>query len=61
MPRFLIGNGITGDCFELEARSAEAACRDLGWRFEECVVVQLPETASRPGGSREPIVSKTER
>ncbi len=41
MPRFIIGNGRTGQCVEVEARSLSAACHGLGWAEAECEAVRL--------------------
>lgn len=41
MPWYLIGNGRTGECGEIEAPSAQRACELLGWVPHDCEVVQL--------------------
>ncbi len=51
MPRFIIGNGQTGQCVEVEARSVAAACHDLGWAEAECEAVRVGQSPE----SRRPV------
>lgn len=41
MPWYLVGNGRTGECSEIEAASGQQACELLGWPPMECEIVQL--------------------
>ncbi len=55
MPRYIVGNGRTGDCLEIQARSPRAACECLGWVPSECEVVELrsePDPTSEAPPSR---------
>ncbi len=46
MPWYLIGNGRTGECSEIEAPCVQRACELLGWAPAECEVVQLRQSPS---------------
>lgn len=41
MPRYLLRNVITGECYEVQARYAEEGCRRLGWSPVVCAFVVL--------------------
>jgi len=52
---FLVGNGSTGQCADVVATSAAAACWDLGWAQHECVVIRVGRA---PGGAARPISAR---
>jgi hypothetical protein len=38
---YFVGNQRTGQCFDTVAPSKTAACDNLGWDVEECVVIRV--------------------
>jgi hypothetical protein len=38
---YFVGNQRTGQCFDTVAPSKAAACTNLGWDVEECVVIRV--------------------
>jgi hypothetical protein len=38
---YFVGNGATGQCVDVVARSKEAACRNVGWVRRDCVVIRV--------------------
>jgi len=45
MPRywFFISNNVTRQCIDVVAESAEQACSSVGWRINDCAVIQVGE------------------
>jgi len=48
---YFISNRTTRQCVDLVADSPEAACREIGWRPDDCVVIAVGEMANGSGGA----------
>jgi hypothetical protein len=53
---YFISNRETRQCIDLVADSPEAACREIGWRQSDCVVIAVGKMANGNGGARPGIL-----
>jgi len=49
---YFISNRATRQCIDLIAGSPEAACGEVGWELDDCVVIAVGEIAHGDAGAR---------